>query len=238
MDKEQRYDWQKKAFRHKQREEWREAIGCYKNAIECREKPGGEVEELFIIDIYENHLHDYKMAEVWSMTLQKPFRAELDADMLLRRGLWRKAFLQVERDMRENLDTMHHFFIDTYKLYDKHRHDDPEVDFTASNWYDAFINCCSIDSLRTINSLMKVFGKAINDIDSVDEYEDELCDIRNTIDAILQEKDELTMMEKNEKSVEIWPPMPLNYSHNEICWHDELKEKALLSKILPTENDV
>ena len=240
MGEEQRYDWQNKAFRHKQREEWHEAIECYKNAIECREKFEGEVEELFIIDIYENNLHDYKMAEVWSMTLQKPFRAELDVDMLLRRGLWRKAFLQAERDMKENLDSMHHFFVDTYDLYDKHRHDDLEENMTASNWYEAFINCCSISFLNTTNDLMKVFGKAlveIGGIDEVDEYEDELGDIKHTIDDILQKIDVLTMKTKCSNSVCIWPPMPIDYPNDEAHWHKELEEKASLVKQLPIKTN-
>ena len=241
MDEEQRYDWQKKAYRHKPREEWCEAIECYKRAIECREKTEGEIEELFIMDIYEKHLHDYKMAEVWSMTLQKPFKAEIGVDMLLRRGLWRKAFLQTERDMRENLDAMHHFFVDTYNMYDEHRNDDPEEDMTAVNWYDAFQNCCSIDFLRILNNLLKVFGKAINGIDSVnavDEYEDELCDIRNTIDAMLQKKDKMMITPRKEKSVEIWPPMPSNYPYSEDIWHEELEKRASLSKALPPDDDM
>lgn len=240
MGEEQRYDWQNKAFRHKQREEWHEAIECYKNAIECREKFEGEVEELFIIDIYENNLHDYKMAEVWSMTLQKPFRAELDVDMLLRRGLWRKAFLQAERDMRGLLNTMHYFFVDNYDLYDKHRNNDPEEDLTAADWYDAFNNCCSIDFLNTTNELLKVFGKAISDIggkDEVDEFEDELGNIMHTVGTILQKIDVLTMKTKCSDSVGIWPPMPKDYPNDATHWHKELEEKASLVKQLPIKTN-
>ena len=235
MDEEQRYKWQSQAYRHKQNKEWREAIECYKKAIECREFFEGEIEELQIINIYENNLHDYKMAEIWSMTLQKPFKAELDVDMLLRRGLWRKGFLQAERDMRSLLDTMHHFLVDSYDLFDRHRHDDPEENMTAVNWYDAFINCCSIDFLTTTNDLMKVFGKTLVDIggkDEVDEYEDELCNIRHTIDDMLQKRDAFTMKTGYDNSVEIWPPIPKDYNNDEGCWHMELKERVLLSKQL------
>src|SRR5574344_1070005 len=60
------------AERHEEKEEWREAIECYKNAIANRECIEGEIEELKIIDIYEYKLHNYKMAEIWCMVLPKP----------------------------------------------------------------------------------------------------------------------------------------------------------------------
>jgi len=114
-------------------------------------------------------------------------------DKLLKRGQWQEAFLQARINMEESLKELNDFFIDQYKVYEEHRDDDPEIDDTAGIWYDAFINSSTVKFLPSINNLLKVFGKAINEIDNVDavvNFDAELEDIRDTINSLLQEEDD------------------------------------------------
>lgn len=112
-------------------------------------------------------------------------------DGLLERGLWQNAFLQVTKNLDDSLMDMHSFLIKHYDIYENYRDEDPDVDDTAGLWYDAFVNSSTGKLLPSINNLLKVFGKAINEIDSVNAVENfdiELEEIRDTIDALLQEE--------------------------------------------------
>lgn len=119
----------------------------------------------------------------------KNIKASVDA--YLEQGLWQDAFVQAKNDVVKSLQLLYSFLIKDYSIYEKHKNDDPEEDDTAGVWFDAFVNASTVSFLPSINNLMKVFGKAINEIDSVDavvNYDVELEEIRNTIDAILQEE--------------------------------------------------
>lgn len=112
-------------------------------------------------------------------------------DNLLERGLWQRAFLQASKNIEDSLKEMHSFLIKHYDIYENYRDEDPGVDDTAGLWYDAFVNSSTGKLLPSINNLLKVFGKAINEIDSVNavvNYDVELEEIRDTIDDILQEE--------------------------------------------------
>lgn len=112
-------------------------------------------------------------------------------DSLLERGLWQRAFLQVSKNLDDSLKEMHSFLIKHYDIYEDHRDEDPDVDDTAGLWYDAFVNSSTGKLLPSINNLLKVFGKAINEIDrvnAVENFDDELEEIRETIDVILHEE--------------------------------------------------
>ena len=112
-------------------------------------------------------------------------------DSLLERGLWQRAFLQVSKNLDDSLKEMHSFLIKHYDIYEDHRDEDPDVDDTAGLWYDSFVNSSTGKLLPSINNLLKVFGKAINEIDrvnAVENFDDELEEIRETIDVILHEE--------------------------------------------------
>ena len=112
-------------------------------------------------------------------------------DNLLERGLWQRAFLQASKNLDDSLKEMHSFLIKHYDIYENYRDEDPDVDDTAGLWYDAFVNSSTGKFLPSINNLLKVFGKAINEIDSMNavvNYDVELEEIRDTIDDILQEE--------------------------------------------------
>ena len=116
---------------------------------------------------------------------------KFDVETLIEQGLWQDAFVQAKNDVEKSLQLLHSFLIDDYSIYEKHKNDDPEEDDTADVWFDAFVNASTVNFLPSINNLIIVFGKAINEIDSVDavvNYDVELEEIRNTIDAILQEE--------------------------------------------------
>lgn len=118
-------------------------------------------------------------------------KTKQDIETLIEQGLWQDAFVQAKNDVEKSLQMLHSFLIDDYSIYEKHKNDDPEEDDTAGVWFDAFVNASTVNFLPSINNLIKVFGKAINEIDSVDavvNYDVELEEIRNTIDAILQEE--------------------------------------------------
>ena len=111
---------------------------------------------------------------------------------LLERGLWQRAFLQASKNLDDSLKEMHSFQIKHYDVYENHRDEDPEINDTAGLWYDAFVNSSTGKFLPSINNLLKVFGKAINEIDSVNavvNYDVELGEIRDTIDSILQQEE-------------------------------------------------
>ena len=110
---------------------------------------------------------------------------------LLERGLWQRAFLLASKNLDNSLKEMHSFLIKHYDIYENYRDEDPNIDDTAGLWYDAFVNSSTGKFLPSINNLLKVFGKAINEIDSVNavvNYDVELEEIRDTIDVILQEE--------------------------------------------------
>ena len=112
-------------------------------------------------------------------------------DNLLERGLWQRAFLQAGKNLDDSLKEMHSFLIKHYDVYENYRDEDPNSDDTAGLWYDAFVNSSTGKLLPSINNLLKVFGKAINEIDSVNavvNFDVELEKIRDTIDDILQEE--------------------------------------------------
>lgn len=112
-------------------------------------------------------------------------------DNLLERGLWQRAFLQASKNIEVGLKEMHSFLIKHYDIYENYRDEDPNIDDTAGLWYDAFVNSSTGKLLPSINNLLKVFGMAINEIDSVNavvNYDVELEKIRDTIDDILQEE--------------------------------------------------
>ena len=112
-------------------------------------------------------------------------------DNLLERGLWQRAFLQASKNIEDSLKEMHSFLIKHYDVYENYRDEDPNSDDTAGLWYDAFVNSSTGKLLPSINNLLKVFGKAINEIDSVNavvNFDVELEKIRDTIDDILQEE--------------------------------------------------
>lgn len=112
-------------------------------------------------------------------------------DNLLERGLWQRAFLQASKNIEDGLKEMHSFLIKHYDVYENYRDEDPNSDDTAGLWYDAFVNSSTGKLLPSINNLLKVFGKAINEIDSVNavvNFDVELEKIRDTIDDILQEE--------------------------------------------------
>lgn len=118
-------------------------------------------------------------------------KTKQDIETLIEQGLWQDAFVQAKNDVEKSLQLLHSFLIDDYSIYEKHKNDDPEEDDTADVWFDAFVNASTVNFLPSINNLIIVFGKAINEIDSVDavvNYDVELEEIRNTIDAILQEE--------------------------------------------------
>lgn len=113
-------------------------------------------------------------------------------DNLLERGLWQRAFLQASKNLVDSLKDMHSFLIKHYDIYENYRDEDPDVDDTAGLWYDAFVNSSTGKLLPSINNLLKVFGKAINEIDSVnavENYDVELESIKDTIEDILEEED-------------------------------------------------
>lgn len=113
-------------------------------------------------------------------------------DGLLERGLWQRAFLQASKNLDDSLKEMHGFLIKHYDIYENYRDEDPNIDDTAGLWYDAFVNSSTEKFLPSINNLLKVFGKAINEIDSVNavvNYDVELEEIRDTIDSILQQEE-------------------------------------------------
>lgn len=110
---------------------------------------------------------------------------------LLERGLWQRAFLLASKNLDNSLKEMHSFLIKHYDIYENYRDEDPNIDDTAGLWYDAFVNSSTGKFLPSINNLLKVFAKAINEIDSVNavvNYDVEFEEIRDTIDAILQEE--------------------------------------------------
>ena len=112
-------------------------------------------------------------------------------DNLLERGLWQRAFLQASKNIEDSLKEMHSFLIKHYDVYENYRDEDPNSDDTAGLWYDAFVNSSTGKLLPSINNLLKVLGKAINEIDSVNavvNFDVELEKIRDTIDDILQEE--------------------------------------------------
>lgn len=112
-------------------------------------------------------------------------------DGLLERGLWQRAFLLASKNLDNSLKEMHSFLIKHYDIYENYRDEDPNIDDTAGLWYDAFVNSSTGKFLPSINNLLKVFAKAINEIDSVNavvNYDVEFEEIRDTIDAILQEE--------------------------------------------------
>ncbi|MBQ6772329.1 MAG: hypothetical protein IJP44_15295 [Bacteroidales bacterium] len=112
-------------------------------------------------------------------------------DVLLERGLWQRAFLLASKNLDDSLKEMHGFLIKHYDIYEYYRDEDPNIDDTAGLWYDAFVNSSTGKFLPSINNLLKVFGKAINEIDSVNpvvNYDVELEELRDTIDTILQEE--------------------------------------------------
>ena len=112
-------------------------------------------------------------------------------DVLLERGLWQRAFLLASKNLYDSLKEMHGFLIKHYDIYENYRDEDPNIDDTAGLWYDAFVNSSTGKFLPSINNLLKVFGKAINEIDSVNpvvNYDVELEELRDTIDTILQEE--------------------------------------------------
>lgn len=112
-------------------------------------------------------------------------------DVLLERGLWQRAFLLASKNLDDSLKEMHGFLIKHYDIYENYRDEDPNIDDTAGLWYDAFVNSSTGKFLPSINNLLKVFGKAINEIDSVNpvvNYDVELEELRDTIDTILQEE--------------------------------------------------
>lgn len=118
-------------------------------------------------------------------------KTKQDIETLIEQGLWQDAFVQAKNDVEKSLQLLYSFLIDDYSIYEKHKNDDPEEDDTADVWFDAFVNASTVNFLPSINNLIKVFGEAINEIDSVDavvNYDVELEEIRNTIDAILQEE--------------------------------------------------
>jgi len=113
-------------------------------------------------------------------------------DNLLERGLWQKAFLMISKNLDDSLKEMYSFLIKHYEIYENHRDEDPEIDDTAGLWYDAFVNSSTGKFLPSINNLLKVFGKAINEIDSVNavvNYDVELEEICDTIDSMLQQEE-------------------------------------------------
>ena len=113
-------------------------------------------------------------------------------DGLLEHGLWQRAFLKASKNLDDSLKEMHSFLIKHYDIYENYRDEDPDVDDTAGLWYDAFVNSSTGKLLPSINNLLKVFGKAINEIDSVnavENYDVELESIKDTIEDILEEED-------------------------------------------------
>ena len=113
-------------------------------------------------------------------------------DSWLERGLWQRAFLQASKNLDDSLKEMHSFLIKHYDVYENHRDEDPEIDDTAGLWYDAFVNSSTGKFLPSINNLLKVFGKAINEIDSMNavvNYDVELEEIRDNIDSLLQQEE-------------------------------------------------
>ena len=217
----EREKWHNLAETHEKNEEWKEAIECYKKSIACRKLyDDGFKEELSIIDIYENKLHDYKMAEVWRMSM--PDESELDTDMLLRRGLWRKAFLQNRNHLEKCLDKMNDYLIKDYDGYAK------PFDMDADNClYERFV-CDSAEYLSSINDILKTFGKAIfSEIDGcAANYSIYLEQIRDTVNTILEEEDVYVLESKVSDDVEVWPPKPDDYPNDEMEWHRELEMRA------------
>lgn len=214
MVEEQRYNWLMQAERHEEKEEWCEAIECYKNAIANRESIEGELEELKVIDIYEYKLHNYKMANIWCMVLPKPFMPKLSTGMLLHRNLWQQAFTRTKKEIEDGLDWVENEFSNYGGTFD----------------YDSFING-SINLLDALNVMMKVLGKACNEIDKVsamDNLEDYLKDIRNTIDEIVSHKQIYDTYEPStpKEEINIWPNMPNGYPENEEHWRQELEERC------------
>lgn len=214
MVEEQRYNWLMQAERHEEKEEWCEAIECYKNAIANRESIEGELEELKVIDIYEYKLHNYKMANIWCMVLPKPFMPKLSTGMLLHRNLWQQAFTRTKKEIEDGLDWVENEFSNYGGTFD----------------YDSFING-SINLLDALNVMMKVLGKACNEIDKVsamDNLEDYLKDIRNTIDEIVSHKQIYDTYEPStpKEEINIWPNMPNNHTENMEHWQQELEERC------------
>lgn len=111
-------------------------------------------------------------------------------DRSLERGHWRDAVPLIRKNMEECLKDMQWFSEEKYDIFQKHKADDPNVNDTSAILYNAFSNNCVSYLLPTINDLLKLFWEAISDMDGVYpamNYENQLEDIRNTVNLILEE---------------------------------------------------
>ena len=197
---------------------WREAIECYRKVIESNGSYA-ETARWKAADVFENKLHDYKMAEVWGVSND----TELSIEMLLRRNLWRRAFIQVIRNIEDNQEALQGILIKEYDERDKD-------DF----WHEKFTNH-SVDTLCAINDYLKVFRKANIELNGGDlfNYEKWLKSIQNNIGSFyVIEENELQENLKPTEEVKIWPPVPQGYPYDEEHWHKELEERAELAKQL------
>lgn len=197
---------------------WRGAIECYRKAVESNGFYA-ETARCKAADVFENKLHDYRMAEVWGVS----YDTELGIDMLLRRNLWRRAFIQARRDVDDNIEALQGLLI---KEFDERGKD--------NFWHEKFTNH-SVDMLCAINDYLKVFRKANIELNGGDlfNYEKWLNFIQNSIGAFyVIEKNKLQGNPKPTEKVKIWPPVPQDYPYDEEHWHSELEERAELAKKL------
>lgn len=93
--------------------------------------------------------------------------------------------------------------------------------------YDRFL-CDSYEFLRSINDLLKTFGKVIfSDIDGFAvNYSLDLKEIRDTVNTILEDEDVYVLESKVSDDVEVWPQKPDGYPNDEMEWHRELEMRA------------
>lgn len=197
---------------------WRGAIACYRKVVEGNGF-NTDVARWRISEVFDKKLRDYKMAEMWRMF----YDTELDIEMLLRRNLWQRAFVQAKRDVEDNLEALEGLLVEAYDERD-------ENDF----WHEMFTNH-SVDLLCAINDYLKVLRKANVELNGGD-----LFNYEKWLDSILKSIGEFYVIEENEpqgnskptEEVEIWPPIPQGYPYDEEHWHRELEERARSAKQL------
>lgn len=191
---------------------WRGAIECYRKAVEGNGYYA-DIARWKAVNVFENILHDYRMAEMWQMA----YDTKLDIEELLHRNLWRRAFIQAKRDVDDNLEALHGLLV---KEYDEREKDD--------FWHEKFTNH-SVDTLCAINDYLKVFRKANIELNGGDlfNYEKWLKSIQNSIGSfyVIEENEPQENLKPTEE-VKIWPPVPQGYPYNEEHWHKELEERA------------
>lgn len=151
---------------------------------------------------------DFKVAMVskqmgkeqpWLLLARNPRTLIVDSfehrqmENLLEMGQWRQAFPYARWSMQQSLTKMNESIIDTFDMFEKNKDSDPEINPLAGAWFNRFTDINAGFFLPAIKDLLQLFDLAIKDIDGtgVWQYEDELGEIKQIVDYMYHDAQEL-----------------------------------------------